>query len=85
MLIIGSSGSGQTGNGGTKDVEIMVPLKYLCSFWRTLEVILKWSRKCIRVAGTANNQNPSIQVNNIKVYVPAVFLSTQKKLSSLKN
>ena len=37
----------------------MVPLKYLCSFWRTLEVILKWSRKCIRVAGTANNQNPS--------------------------
>ena len=63
----------------------MVPLKYLCSFWRTLEVILKWSRKCIRVAGTANNQNPSIQVNDIKLYAPAVFLSTQKKLSSLKN
>ena len=44
MLIIGSSGSGQTGNGGTKDVEIMVPLKYLCSFWRTLEVILNSSK-----------------------------------------
>ena len=27
---------GQTGNNGTKDVEIMVPLKYLSNFWRTL-------------------------------------------------
>ena len=28
--------TGQTGDGATKDVEIMVPLKYLSSFWRTL-------------------------------------------------
>ena len=26
----------QTGDDGTKNVEIMVPLKYLCNFWRTL-------------------------------------------------
>ena len=30
----------QTGNGGTKDVEIMVPLKYVSNFWRTLEMPL---------------------------------------------
>ena len=30
--------TGQTGNGGTKDVEIMVPSKYLSNFWRTLEI-----------------------------------------------
>ena len=30
----------QTGNNGTKDVEIMVPLKYLSNFWRTLELPL---------------------------------------------
>ena len=30
----------QTGNSGTKDVEIMVPLKNLSNFWRTLEVAL---------------------------------------------
>ena len=30
----------QTGNGGIKDVEIMVPLKYLSNFWRTLEMPL---------------------------------------------
>ena len=27
--------TGQTGNGSTKGVEIMVPLKYLINFWRT--------------------------------------------------
>ena len=33
--------TGKTGNGGTKDVEIMVLLKYLKSnFWRTLEMPL---------------------------------------------
>ena len=26
----------QTGNGGTKDIEIMVPLKCPSDFWRTL-------------------------------------------------
>ena len=32
--------TGQTGNGGTKDVEIMAPLKNLSNFWRTLEMSL---------------------------------------------
>ena len=48
--------TGQTGNDGTKDVEIMVPLKYLSNFWRTLEMplincevnlILTWSSNCV--------------------------------------
>ena len=30
----------QTENGGTKDVEIMVPLKYLSNFWTTFETPL---------------------------------------------
>ena len=42
----------KTGNNGTKYVEIMIPLKYLSIFWRTLEMplvnfeinlILTWS------------------------------------------
>ena len=32
--------AGQTGDNGTKDVKIMVPLKYLRNFWRTLEMLL---------------------------------------------
>ena len=48
--------TGQTGDDGTKDVEIMVPLKYLSNFWRTLEMplincevnlILTWSSTCV--------------------------------------
>ena len=75
--------TGQTGNGSPKDVEIMVPLKRLSNFWRALEMPfnnceislqLKWSRNCIIVAGTVNNQNPHFQINDIKVYVPVVIL-----------
>ena len=32
--------TGQTGDDGTKNVEVMVLLKYLCNFWRTLEMPL---------------------------------------------
>ena len=48
----------------------MVPLKYLSNFQRTPEMSLincevdlrlKWSKKCITVAGTGNNQNLSFQ------------------------
>ena len=33
--------TGKTGDDGRKDVEIMVPLKYLSHFWRTLQLIVK--------------------------------------------
>ena len=33
---------GQTGNGSSKDVKVMVPLKYLSNFWKTLEMPLRW-------------------------------------------
>ena len=29
-----------TGDGNTKNLQIVVPLKYLSSFWRTLEMLL---------------------------------------------
>ena len=32
--------TGQTKDDGTKNVEIVVPLKYLSNFWRTLEMPL---------------------------------------------
>ena len=32
--------TGQTGNNGTKNVEIIVPLKYLSNLRRTLEMLL---------------------------------------------
>ena len=68
----------------------MVPLKYVSNFWRTLEMPLfnceiilqsQWSRKCIIVAGTANNQKPTLQINGTKLYVPVV---TQENINLLK-
>ena len=57
--------TGQTDDDGTKNVEIMVPLKYLNNFWRTLEMplincevnlILTWSSACILAAVDDANQ-----------------------------
>ena len=45
---------------------------------------LKWSKKCIIVARTANNQNPSFQINDAKLYVPVVISSTQENIKLLK-
>ena len=45
---------------------------------------LKWSRNCTLVAGTAANQNPTFQINDTKLYVPVVTLSTQENIKLLK-
>ena len=77
---------GQTGDDRTKNVEIMVPLKYLSNFWRTLEMplikceinlILTWSTNCVIVPTNAANQNVTFQITDTKLYVPVVTLSAQ--------
>ena len=70
--------TGKTGNGGTKNVEIMVPLKYLSNFWKTLQrplvncqicLQLICSKKCFIVVGTAANRIPESKVSDAKRYV----------------
>ena len=80
-------------NGNTKDVEIIVPLKYLSNFWRTLEIplincevnlILTWSRDCVITNSTGAGK---FKITETKLYVPVVALSTQvnaKLLQQLK-
>ena len=79
--------TGRTGNGRTKDVEIMVPLKYLSNFWRTLEMplincevnlILTWSSTCVLIATNTPKQNATFAITDTKLYVPVVTLSTQE-------
>ena len=76
--------TGQTENNGTKDVEIMVPLKYLSNFWRTLEMplincevnlILTWSSTCVLVATGVQNQSATFAITTI----------TTMTLSTLEN
>ena len=79
--------TGQTGNDGKKDVEIIVPLKYLSNFWKTLEMplincevnlILTWSSTCVLIATNILNQNATFAITDAKLYVPVVTLSTQE-------
>ena len=87
----------QTGDDGTKNVEIMVPLKYLSNFWRTLEMalinceiklILTWSTNCVIVSTNVANKNATFEITDTKLYVPVVTLSTQdnsKLIQQLKS
>ena len=79
--------TGQTGNDGIKNVEIMVPLKYLSNFWRTLEMplincevnlILTWSSTCLILSTNNAYQGGRSAIADTKLYVPVVTLSTQE-------
>ena len=85
--------TGQTGDDGTKNVEIMVPLKYLSNFWRTLEMplinceinlILIWSANSVIVSTNIANQNATFEISDTKLYVPVVTLLTQENASAIK-
>ena len=85
--------TGQTENDGTKDVEIMVPLKYLSNFWRTLEMplincevnlILTWSSRRDLIATAVQNQAAIFETTDTKLYVPVVTLSTQENTKLLQ-
>ena len=77
-----------------QDTEIIVPLKYLSNFWRTLEmplincevnIILTWSKDCLI---TSSNGAGKFAITETKLYVPVVALSTQdnaKLLQQLKS
>ena len=80
-------------NDNEKDIEIMVPLKYLSNFWRTLEIpfincevslILTWSSTCVI---TNSTDAGTFAITDTKLYVPVITLSTQdnsKLLQQLK-
>ena len=77
-------------NNNVKDVEIIVPLKYLCSFWRTLEMLLincevnlifTSSSTC---ALTNSNGAGAFAITDTKLYVPVVTLSTQENIKFLQ-
>ena len=75
--------TGKTGDDGTKNVEIMLPLK---SLERNLEMplinceinlILTWSTTCVIVSTNVANKDTTFEITDTKLYVPVVTLSTQ--------
>ena len=75
----------------------MVQLKYLSSFWRTLEIHLinseinfdqNWSIVCVKLATAVAHQGTTFSITYAKFYVPVVTLSTRdsaKLLEQLKS
>ena len=77
-------------NDNENDVEIMVPLKYLSNFWRTLEMplincevnlILTWSSTCVITNSTGAG---TFAITDTKLYVPVVTLSTKENTKLLQ-
>ena len=84
--------TGQSGNDGTKDVEKIVPLKYLRDFWRILAIplssceinlILTWLANCFMIANAIESQVWIFSITDAKLYVPVVTLSTQDNINKL--
>ena len=83
----------QTGNGGTKDIQIMVPVKYLSNFWTTsemslinceIDLFLTCSTNCFITAGAINNQLPTSTITDTKYDVSIVILSAQDNAKLLQ-
>ena len=77
-------------DGNKKDVEIIVPLKYLSNFWRTLEIPLinfevelglTCSSTCVNTDSTGAGR---FAITDTKLYVPVVPLSTQENTKLLQ-
>ena len=75
---------------------MVVPLKYLSNFWRTLEMplidsqislILTWTANCVTFNSTANKVT-TFAITDAKLYVPVLTLSSNnngKLLRQLKS
>ena len=76
-----------------KDAKIVVPLKYLSSFFRSLELPLvncknnlelNWNNNCVTYGAdtyaggdNANDSETTFEITSTKLYVPIVTLSTK--------
>ena len=77
-------------NSSVKNTKIVVPLKYLSNFWRSLEIPLisckvhlkcNWIEECIlSSAGDSSN----FKITDAKLHVPIVTLSTKNNVNLTK-
>ena len=87
----------ETGDDGIKNVDNMAPLKCIGNLWRTLGMslinceinfIITWSTHCFIVDDSVASPVPAFAINDTKVYVLLLTLSTEdnaKLLQKLKS
>ena len=78
--------TGQINDDGIINAEIMVPLKYLSNFWRTLEMplinceielILTWSRNSVIISTNVANQNPTLAITDNSLCACSYFINSR--------
>ena len=84
----------ETDNNNVNNVKLVVPLKYVSNFFRSLDMPLvnckidlelTWHKDCmIASANAAANQVVSFMITNTKLYVPFVTLSTKDNTNLTK-
>ena len=78
------------GKSSVKDAKIVVPLKYLSNFWRSLEMLLlnckvylklNWIGDCVL---SSAGDSAKFEISNDKLHVPTVTLPTKDSANLTK-
>ena len=98
LTIIGDGGNPipnpnyDANKAGKNETEVVIPLKYLSNFWRSLdiplincevEIILTWTKNCVLADMAVANNPPTgleFQITDTKLYVPVVTLSKENDI-----
>ena len=79
--LVGKTANHNDGKSSVKDAKIVVPLKYFCNFWRSLEMPLitckvylklNWIEDCIL---SSAGDSAKFEITDAKLHVPIVTLS----------
>ena len=88
--LLGKTAIDNDGKSSVKDAEIVVPLKYLSNFWRSLEMPLinckvylelNWIEDCIL---SSAGDTAKFAITDAKLHVPIVTLSTKDSTNLTK-
>ena len=98
--LLGKASDDDGDDRSLKNVKIVVPLKYLSNFFRSLEMPLiyckihlepNWNNNCVRCGAdtyaggdNADNREATFQTTSTKLYVPIVTLSTKDNVNLTK-
>ena len=72
---------------------MMLPLKYLSTFWRTLEIsiinckinlVLTWSARCFMINNPIAGREPTFAITYTKLSVSVLTISTQDNAKLLE-
>ena len=88
--VVGKTANHNNGKSSVKDTKIVVPLKYLSNFWRSLEMSLinrkihlelNWIKDFI---SSSARDSAKCKIADAKLHVPKVTLSTEDKINLTK-